>query len=523
MSRVRIKWKTLALLTFLVLEAILAFFYPIFHTKQTVRTSRKLMMSTGEQEFDGHVRYLQKQLHVVRIHSDYQIHQLQERNKELRSQLESQKKLSKIFEKRNLQLIERMEEILAGGHRREQLENRLAPKVTPMDLRLLNTRLSSEYEVLFYSLYNKNFLYSIEGEMNHKPEVIPTGNKKKEKDEVIALALDKLNGNHTTVKKYQLNDFIFGFVRQDRLLGTQYELYFKTASNNMYQHVSIFRPFSPLQMVVMEIFNKQDEWINIIMPLQGRLDKLEVFLTMYSDIVMKDSKLFLTIVYFGEAKKMEAKRLLEDTTKKINYTNFVFIEKSGNFSRGGGLLAGARAWKKGNVLMYFCDVDIHFTVEFLQRCRLNSAPGAKVYYPIVFSMYNPELVYMNEPEIPKLEERFVIHKDSGFWRTFGFGMVCIYRSDFIFNKGFNTKIQGWGWEDVQLYRKLISSNLEVMRSPDPGIYHIWHEKECDASLSPKQYDMCLGSKAKADGSVSQLGMIAYGRFRDKKKNGTIHI
>lgn len=36
---------------------------------------------------------------------------------------------------------------------------------------------------------------------------------------------------------------------------------------------------------------------------------------------------------------------------------------------------GARAWRGGNVLLFFCDVDIYFTSGFLNTCRLNTQPG----------------------------------------------------------------------------------------------------------------------------------------------------
>lgn len=108
------------------------------------------------------------------------------------------------------------------------------------------------------------------------------------------------------------------------------------------------------------------------------------------------------------------------------------------FSRGRGLDVGARAWKGGNVLLFFCDVDIYFTADFLNSCRLNTQPGRtycrticpdtrdksptvsltplclhssgkKVFYPVLFSQYNPTLIYGGAEHIPTVEQQLVTH------------------------------------------------------------------------------------------------------------------
>lgn len=61
--------------------------------------------------------------------------------------------------------------------------------------------------------------------------------------------------------------------------------------------------------------------------------------------------------------------------RELNFRNFTMIHLNEEFSRGRGLDVGARAWKGGNVLLFFCDVDIVFTADFLNSCRLNTQPG----------------------------------------------------------------------------------------------------------------------------------------------------
>lgn len=61
--------------------------------------------------------------------------------------------------------------------------------------------------------------------------------------------------------------------------------------------------------------------------------------------------------------------------REVHFKNYTLLQLDEEFSRGRGLDVGARAWKGGNVLLFFCDVDIYFTADFLNTCRLNTQPG----------------------------------------------------------------------------------------------------------------------------------------------------
>ncbi|KAJ8248416.1 hypothetical protein GJAV_G00241800 [Gymnothorax javanicus] len=383
-------------------------------------------------------------------------------------------------------------------------------------------RLPSEYALVPFESFTSSKVYQLEMGLTRHPEEKPVRkDRRDELAEAIEAGLDILNnpgeaegqeedGMAVQRSVYTENDFVEGLYRTERDKGTLYELFFGKEGSTDFQHVTLFRPFGPLMKVASTSVDTANTVINIIVPLSGRTETFQQFLFNFREVCIdQDRMVHLTVVYFGQEGLEEVKSSLEKMSSKESFSNYTLIPVNEEFSRGRGLDIGAHAWTRGDVLMFFCDVDIYFAPEFLNTCRLNAAPNKRVFYPVVFSLYNPAIVYGNLELAPSIEQQLIHKKDAGFWRDFGFGMTCQYRSDFLNIGGFDLEVKGWGVEDVHLYRKYLRSDLIVTRTPVSSLFHLWHEKQCADELTPEQYRMCIQSKAMNEASHSHLGMLVF--------------
>ncbi|XP_058036441.1 chondroitin sulfate N-acetylgalactosaminyltransferase 1 isoform X1 [Ahaetulla prasina] len=394
-------------------------------------------------------------------------------------------------------------------------------------------KLPNEYAALPFESFTQQKVYQLEmGLLRHPEEKPVRKDKRDELAEAIESGLEILNRpkSYSSINHriYSISDFIEGIRRTERDKGTLYELIFKGDKEYEFKRVVLFRPFGPIMKVANENLNMAHTLINVIVPLAKRVRKFQQFMHNFREVAMQqDGRIHLTVVYFGNEQMSKVKGILENISKSANFRNYTFIQLDEVFSRGKGLDVGARFWKGTNVVLFFCDVDIYFTTEFLNTCRLNTQPGKKVFYPVLFSQYNPSLIYGHHDSIPPLKQQLVIKKEAGFWRDFGFGMTCQFRSDYINIGGFDLDIKGWGGEDVQLYRKYLHSNLMVIRTPVRGLFHLWHEKHCLNELTPEQYKMCIQSKAMNEASHDQLGVLVFQReieaYRRKQKANNRNI
>ncbi|KAJ8888320.1 hypothetical protein PR048_007807 [Dryococelus australis] len=300
-------------------------------------------------------------------------------------------------------------------------------------------------QILITKLYNRTKAWhSIQDSLTEFLKLVHGG------DLCLMTLIVSAHSNATTKTgraKYTLDDFLEGLHRTEPTTGTQYEMYFRPKSGNKsnmdhaaaaaaYTKVTLMRPFAPLQPVAVEGVPaaREKELIHIVLPLSGRTATFHGFMDKFAKIALKnDRRVRLTVVYFGEEGLGEARAIMSRRGGGAGGGgNLRLLALNETFSRGKGLRVGAERAEAAapgkDLLLFMCDVDVVFSARFLDRCRWNSRPGKKVYYPIVFSLYNPHVVYtLQGKDVPQETEQLVISRDTGFWRDFGYGMTCQYR------------------------------------------------------------------------------------------------
>ncbi|KAB7502763.1 Chondroitin sulfate N-acetylgalactosaminyltransferase 2 [Armadillidium nasatum] len=289
--------------------------------------------------------------------------------------------------------------------------------------------------------------------------------------------------------------------------GIEYNLHF----HNYRNRVSIFQPLSS-SFHMKEIIFSQQKVVNIILPLKGKLSSLSLFLdNLVKKILPIDENISLTIVHFNEGNADKVQSLLKQKLSTVPKFEWKFIPTNETvFSRGKGLSLGVKyGVKSPSDLVFGCDVDVLFLPEFLSRCRSNTIFEHQVYFPVLFSFFNPKLVYsLYDKTVPDILDQLHVSRDNGFWRYYGFGMFCMHKKEFEAAGGI-PEIYSWGEEDLiffEQFRKFPS--IKVIRSLDTSLFHIFHSKNC-SNVRDKLYPSCLSSKASSEGTQIQLGLLLF--------------
>lgn len=255
------------------------------------------------------------------------------------------------------------------------------------------------------------------------------------------------------------------------------------------------------------------EPIHMIVPVSGRLVTLKRLLNNFDRVVMQSNDVDLANVHLYiilmETSEDSGERMstisdyIKDFLRTHQAARIHLIEvTNGNFTRGYARSYGASRFNDTD-LLFFIDLDMVFTRDLFPRIRHQTIFNKQVYFPIIFSQYDPK--YWRKAQNETNFSSFHLQDDIGYWRQYGFGMLGIYKADLGQIGNWNVEISGWGKEDVEIYDKLVQSpDLNVFRTIDNSLMHVFHTKDCSPTLQEDQMNMCKGTKSITLGSQKVL-------------------
>ncbi|KAK8735340.1 hypothetical protein OTU49_005628 [Cherax quadricarinatus] len=247
--------------------------------------------------------------------------------------------------------------------------------------------------------------------------------------------------------------------------------------------------------------------IHFILPLAGRFKTFQRFMDDFQRVCLEgEENVRLVVVSFrpspGEDDTTEdVEALISSLQLDYPHTVMTVLQANTTFARALALELGTGQCQD-NDLMFFIDVDMTFTSSTLDRIRLHTIKGYQIYYPIVFSEFDPKFARKGDSE--DNYDHSMINEEVGYWRTFGYGIVAMYKSELQVAGGLDTSILGWGGEDVDLFEKVLKSGIRIFRSADPGLVHVFHRVDCDRNLESSQYQMCQGTRYSTYGASQSL-------------------
>jgi chondroitin sulfate synthase len=212
--------------------------------------------------------------------------------------------------------------------------------------------------------------------------------------------------------------------------------------------------------------------VNFLVTIAGehKVEALERFLANFeTEVLSKGQRAQLVMAIFGDIVKNNsdssvaiafktlqgvAKEKANNLNKKYPGNTINVLLMHGVFSRSIGLTKGLTACQDSD-LVFIVDIDMLFTAEIVDNVFRFTSLGKAAYFPIVFKQFSNGL--------------------GGFWNTYGYGIMAAYKADIVRAGGFDTSIQGWGSEDVDLYNKCLKIGLTITRTTDPHLVHIYHK------------------------------------------------
>ncbi|KAK3726999.1 hypothetical protein QZH41_019038, partial [Actinostola sp. cb2023] len=194
---------------------------------------------------------------------------------------------------------------------------------------------------------------------------------------------------------------------------------------------------------------------------------IHVFLENISTILQETQDPNINIIIFDyESEDIDlveaiASRGLEKRAKTMR--------KQGKYSRRESFNLAVELVTDPHSIVFILDLHLTMGVGLLNDIRKHTVEGQLMYAPIIIRQWDhttPQHKYKG---------------NYGFYETYGYGLVAMYKSDWDRVGGFPTPYKAgtykWGGEDYDLMDSVFKKGLDHVRVKCPYVYHYYHERK----------------------------------------------
>ncbi|EDV20122.1 uncharacterized protein TRIADDRAFT_32537 [Trichoplax adhaerens] len=211
----------------------------------------------------------------------------------------------------------------------------------------------------------------------------------------------------------------------------------------------------------------QLEWnqqihVSIILAIQQQGYWVQYFLHQVNQYYQTshDEYFSVVLVDFGSTDIDIPALLRSSSFKKIQLVQLG--RKHKRFSRSAGINAGVQAINNRRSIIVAYDLHLNLPLDLIDNVRKRCFPGKTVYMPILLRLHcnaSP-----NDP--------------NGEWEEYGFGIMALYREDFLRIGGYNASQfrYRWGGEDSAFLNQLLYHHYDIERVCHPKLYHHFHRR-----------------------------------------------
>lgn len=376
---------------------------------------------------------------------------------------------------------------------------------------------ATRFEVIKWTYFDDKRFYAFsDGEAVSNDEIY-----RNDVSEIFETMKYVIHKEHAVSKQYL--KLVNGYRRLDPQRGAEYSFDVRKQISNTNKfdiiRMHVLRPFTKVEALTMPAATEQ-KGIHIVLPvLREDINRYETFLQMYKRVCLQTGENVVLLTVFinirgGEFEGAESDQFVEPKRLIARYKHsYMWAQlpwlQVGVKQHSPVLIMDIVSMKlPSNALIFLMSLSTEFTINFLNRCRVNVVSGIQVFFPIPFIQYDPKIAFQNKPLLTFVD----VHRDNGFWDETSDDTACFNNHDY---KNLRMSKSNFLDESSNVEESLLhvfqSSDIQVFRAVDSELRKGYVAPTC-VKEDDAQYNQCVRHASRRHASRAQL---AYYLFQKK--------